>query len=112
MCIVFMICERSIASLRMRLNVSLPFCPSVGSESSAKTSDRATTRLFSMLCLREKMGWITSDGDYRLHLYQWENVSIMSAGIKPTHDDASETKSLPNSRRVYINGKLPGVRVP
>jgi len=36
----------------------------------------------------------------------------MSAGIKPTQNDTSETKSLPNSRRIYVDGKLPGVRVP
>jgi phosphomethylpyrimidine synthase len=36
----------------------------------------------------------------------------MSAGTKATPIETSETKSLPNSRRVYIAGKLPGVRVP
>jgi phosphomethylpyrimidine synthase len=36
----------------------------------------------------------------------------MSAGIKPTANESSENKSLPNSRRVYVDGKLPGVRVP
>ena len=36
----------------------------------------------------------------------------MSAGIKPTHSNSSENSSLPNSRRVYVDGKLPGVRVP
>ena len=36
----------------------------------------------------------------------------MSAGIKPTETDASESASLPNSRRVYIEGNQPGVRVP
>ena len=36
----------------------------------------------------------------------------MSAGIKLTQSETSENSSLPNSRRVYINGKLPGVRVP
>ena len=34
----------------------------------------------------------------------------MSAGIKLT--ETSETTSLPNSRRVYVDGELPGVRVP
>src|SRR5215203_2816967 len=34
----------------------------------------------------------------------------MSAGIKLT--DTSERSSLPNSRRVYVSGKQPGVRVP
>ena len=33
----------------------------------------------------------------------------MSAAIKPTAD---ENNQLPNSRRVYVAGKLPGVRVP
>ncbi len=36
----------------------------------------------------------------------------MSAGIKLTDSDTSKSRSLPNSRRVYINGKLAGVRVP
>ena len=36
----------------------------------------------------------------------------MSAGIKLTQSDTSENSSLPNSRRVYVNGKQPGVRVP
>src|SRR4051794_8000373 len=36
----------------------------------------------------------------------------MSAGIKLTQNDTSESSSLPNSRRVYVNGNLPGVRVP
>ena len=36
----------------------------------------------------------------------------MSAGIKPTQTEISENSSLPNSRRVYQSGKLPGVRVP
>jgi phosphomethylpyrimidine synthase len=36
----------------------------------------------------------------------------MSAGIKPTQSNATEAKPLPNSRRVYVNGTLPGVRVP
>ncbi len=36
----------------------------------------------------------------------------MSAGTKATQIDAPENKSLPNSRRVYVDGKLPGVRVP
>src|SRR5215211_7797755 len=39
-------------------------------------------------------------------------MSSMSAVIKPTHSDTSESSSLPNSRRVYVNGKQPGVRVP
>ena len=34
----------------------------------------------------------------------------MSAGTKPI--EAPDSKSLPNSRRVYVDGKLPGVRVP
>ena len=36
----------------------------------------------------------------------------MSAGIKLTQSETSEHNSLPNSRRVYINGNLPGVSVP
>ena len=36
----------------------------------------------------------------------------MSAGIKQTPGNTAENPSLPNSRRVYIDGKLPGVRVP
>ena len=36
----------------------------------------------------------------------------MSAGTKATQIDAPENKSLPNSCRVYVDGKLPGVRVP
>ena len=36
----------------------------------------------------------------------------MSTGIKLTPSDTSENTSLPNSRRVYIDGKQPGVRVP
>ena len=36
----------------------------------------------------------------------------MSAGIKLTQSETSENSSLPNSRRVYVDGKLPGVRVP
>jgi phosphomethylpyrimidine synthase len=36
----------------------------------------------------------------------------MSAGIKLTETESSEATSLPNSRRVYIDGKQPGVRVP
>ena len=36
----------------------------------------------------------------------------MSAGIKTTQSDNTESSSLPNSRRVYVNGTQPGVRVP
>ncbi len=36
----------------------------------------------------------------------------MSAGIKVTETESSETTSLPNSRRVYVDGKQPGVHVP
>jgi len=41
--------------------------------------------------------------------------NIMSAAIKPTKIDLSTAeaiKSLPNSRRIYIDGQQPGVRVP
>ncbi len=36
----------------------------------------------------------------------------MSAGIKITQSELSENPSLPNSRRIYVAGKHPGVRVP
>src|SRR5436190_15995201 len=36
----------------------------------------------------------------------------MTAGTKATSIDVNENRSLPNSRRVYVAGKLPGVRVP
>jgi len=36
----------------------------------------------------------------------------MSAGTKATTIDINENSSLPNSRRVYVEGNLPGVRVP
>jgi phosphomethylpyrimidine synthase len=36
----------------------------------------------------------------------------MSAGTKVTSIETSENKSLPNSRRVYVPGNWPGVRVP
>jgi phosphomethylpyrimidine synthase len=36
----------------------------------------------------------------------------MSAGTKATPIENGENSSLPNSRRVYVDGKLPGVRVP
>src|SRR5918997_6791120 len=36
----------------------------------------------------------------------------MTAGIKPQQSQTSESSSLPNSRRVYVDGQLPGVRVP
>ena len=36
----------------------------------------------------------------------------MSAGTKATPIETSENRSLPNSRRVYVAGKSPGVRVP
>ena len=36
----------------------------------------------------------------------------MSAGIQLTQGELSQNNSLPNSRRVYIDGKQPGVRVP
>jgi phosphomethylpyrimidine synthase len=36
----------------------------------------------------------------------------MSAGTKATSIETSENKSLPNSRRVYVPGNWPGVRVP
>jgi len=36
----------------------------------------------------------------------------MSAVTKPTQSEISENSSLPNSRRVYSDGQLPGVHVP
>ncbi len=36
----------------------------------------------------------------------------MTAGTKATPIDNNENRSLPNSRRVYVNGTLPGVSVP
>jgi phosphomethylpyrimidine synthase len=36
----------------------------------------------------------------------------MSAGIKLNETDISQSPSLPNSRRIYIDGEQPGVRVP
>jgi len=38
----------------------------------------------------------------------------MSTAIKPTQNETTDPKdnALPNSRRIYINGNLPGVRVP
>jgi hypothetical protein len=36
----------------------------------------------------------------------------MSAGIKLSQSELSENTSLPNSRRVYVEGNLPGVHVP
>jgi phosphomethylpyrimidine synthase len=36
----------------------------------------------------------------------------MSAGIKATQSNTTEDRPLPNSRRVYVNGTLPGVHVP
>jgi phosphomethylpyrimidine synthase len=39
-------------------------------------------------------------------------MTSMSASIKLTQSDNSEHSSLPNSRRVYVDGQLPNVRVP
>jgi phosphomethylpyrimidine synthase len=36
----------------------------------------------------------------------------MSTGIKPIDTESTESTSLPNSHRVYIDGEQPGVRVP
>jgi phosphomethylpyrimidine synthase len=39
--------------------------------------------------------------------------NIMSAAIKPTETESTNNeKPLPNSRRIYVEGKQPGVRVP
>src|SRR5882762_7570116 len=40
---------------------------------------------------------------------------LMSAAIKPTENETepiSNDQPLPNSRRIYVDGKQPGVRVP
>src|SRR5688500_5792848 len=113
MCMVFMIWERSIASLRMRVNISPPpFCAAIGRESSEKIIKRATTRRFNIcFCLREN-GWVGLPAPEIIDYIVLIGESSMSARIKPKQSDTSESSSLPNSRRVYVNGELPGVRVP
>src|SRR5262249_44284722 len=113
MCMVFMICDRSIASLRMRLNMSpLPFCAAIGSESSDRITDRAITRRFSIFYLREIVRVGLPAPEIIDYIHSNRRMSSMSAGIKPTQTESVENSSLPNSRRVYVEGKLPGVRVP
>src|SRR5688572_769155 len=107
MCMVFMICERSVASLRMRESRSpLPFWAAIGSANSDRTSDRATNR-FSILCLRKwRLGWVLAARLYfRGHSQEKQQ---MSAVVKSTESDTT----LPNSSRVYVNGTHAGVRVP
>src|SRR5688500_12149056 len=107
MCMVFMICERSIASLRMRVSRSpLPFWAATGSINSDRTSDRAIGR-FSILYLRKlRLGWALAARLYfRGHNQEKQE---MSAVIKSTESNTT----LPNSRRVYIDGTQPGLRVP
>src|SRR6185436_6500478 len=102
-----------MASFRMRLNMSpLPFCAAIGSESSERISDRAITRRFSIFYLRE-IGWVGLPAPEIIdYLHTNRRMSSMSAGIKPTQSNISDNSSLPNSRRVYVEGKLRGVRVP
>src|ERR1044072_8423954 len=97
----------------MRLNISpLPFCGAIRRESSDKTRDKAITRRFSIFYLRES-GWVGLPAPEIIdYLHSNRRMSSMSAGIKPTQSDISENSSLPNSRRVYVNGQQPGVRVP
>src|ERR1041385_5047543 len=110
---VFMIWECSISSLRMRLNISpLPFCAARGRTSSDKITDRAITRRFSIFYLRE-IGWVGLPAPEIIdYIHSNRRMSSMSAGIKLTQPEVAETNSLPNSRRVYVEGKLPHVRVP
>src|SRR4029079_6356268 len=102
-----------MASFRMRLNMSpLSFCAAIGSESSERISDRAITRRFSIFYLRE-IGWVGLPPPEIIdYIHNNRRMSSMSAGIKLTQSDNSETSSLPNSRRIYVDGQLPGVRVP
>src|SRR6185436_18761867 len=102
-----------MASFRMRLNMSpLPFCAAIGSESSERISDRAITRRFSIFYLRE-IGWVGLPAPEIIdYIHNNRRMSSMSAGIKLTQSDNSENSSLPNSRRVYVDGQLPGVLVP
>src|SRR5678816_2616894 len=73
---------------------------------------RATKRRISILYLRE-IGWV---GLLASEIIDYisinRRITYMSAGIKPTQNETSESSSLPNSQRVYVNGNQPGVRVP
>src|ERR1044071_6464317 len=97
----------------MRLNISpLPSCAAMGSVSSERITDRTITRRFSMFYLRE-IGWVGLPAPKIIdYIYSNRRMSSMSAGIKPTHAGISENSSLPNSRRIYVDGQLPNVRVP
>src|SRR5215467_12184406 len=97
----------------MRLSISpLPFCAAIGRESSDKIRDRATTRRLSIFYLREidRVGLPAPEIIDYIHANR--RMSSMSAGIKPTQTEPVENSSLPNSRRVYVDGKLQQVRVP
>src|ERR1051325_3585202 len=84
----------------------------MGSASMDRISDRAITRRFSILYLRE-IGWVGLPAPEIIdYIHNNRRMASMNAGIKPTQSDTSENSSLPNSRRVYVNGKQPGVRVP
>src|SRR5689334_198564 len=102
-----------MASLRMRVNISpLLSCAAIGSESSERIMDRAITRRFCIFYLRE-IGWVGLPAPEIIdYIYSNRRMSSMSAGIKPTQTDITENSSLPNSSRVYVDGQLPGVRVP
>src|ERR1041385_2673339 len=97
----------------MRVNISpLPSCAASGSESRARITDRAITRRFSIFYLRE-IGWVGLPAPEIIdYIHSNRRMSSMSAGIKLTQPEVAETNSLPNSRRVYVEGKLPHVRVP
>src|ERR1044072_508048 len=73
-------------------------------------SARATTRRFSM-CVSGR-SWVGLPAPKIIDYIHRSENSSMSAGIKLTETDTTESPSLPNSRRIYIDGKLPGVRVP
>jgi hypothetical protein len=76
--------------------------------SSVRISERATTRRFSILYLRE-IDWV---GLPALKIIDYTHInrrmSSMSAGIKPTQGETSKNSSLPNSRRVYVDGEIAG----
>src|SRR6185503_2819262 len=73
---------------------------------------RATTRRFSMLCLREMVGVGLPAPEIIDYIHTNRRMTSMNAGIELKPTETSESPSLPNSRRVYIDGELPGVRVP
>src|SRR5690349_1883629 len=104
MCMVFMICERSIASLRMRETMSpVPFCATTDTDNServnAQTSISAACRLNIHFSPEGRLGWLLAG---RLYCFTGRKTQ-MSAAVKPTSEI---------SRRVYVEGQLPGVKVP